>query len=359
MKVVVVTNDFPPKPGGIQQYLGKLTDAIDGEVLVLAPKDGPAAGTVRGEEVVRRHRRRFLWPTPSVRRWVVREVRRFDPDLVLFGAPYPLAWMAPRLKKHVDAPIGIICHGAEITIPAVIPGMRTLMRRSLRAADHRFAVSEYTARRVARLSGRHATYLGSGVDLEAFSPGDRRRGEVAVVGCVSRFVPRKGQGRLLRAVARLNRNGVACRVALVGSGRLERRLRKQAVRLGVDADFHVSVPWVELPQLYRQMDLFAMPCRSRWGGLEVEGLGIVYLEAAASGLPVVAGDSGGAPETVLPGRTGFVATSVSEIAEAIELLVRDPQRAESMGQAGRRYVSETYTWDRVASRIAKALGPQS
>lgn len=356
VRLLLITNDYPPKRGGIQQYLGNLIDAFDGEVLVLAPADGPAAATRRGETVVRRHGRRFLWPTPGVRRWIVSHIEAFAPDLVLFGAPYPLAWLTPRLKRDLDVAVGILCHGAEITVPAIVPGLRTLMRRSLRSADHRFAVSRFTARRVEALSGGRATYVGSGVDADSFSPAPSHADAsgAVVVGCVSRFVPRKGQARLLRALARVRADGTAAEALIVGSGRKERSLRRLAGRLGVPARFEVDVPWGTLPDLYRQMTAFCMPCRSRWFGLEVEGLGIVYLEAAASGLPVLAGDSGGAPETVVPGRTGFVVHSIGDIVEALEMLIGDRKRADEMGAAGREYVSSAYSWSLAAGRIARS-----
>ena len=357
MRLLLVTNDFPPKLGGIQQYLGNLIDAHEGEVLVLAPAGGPADGTKRGEAVVRRHRGRFLWPTRRVRRWVESEARQFRPDLVLFGAPYPLAWMSGRLKREVGVPIAVLCHGAEVTVPAVLPVARQFLRRSLRAADHRFAVSRFTVRRVERLTGMPVRYIGSGVDGAAFRPAAKGAGGDGppVVGCVSRFVPRKGQHRLIRAAAELEKRGRPIRLLLVGSGRKLGSLRRLADRLSVDVSFEVGVPWSQLPGLYRQMDVFCMPCRNRWGGLEIEGLGMVYLEAAASGIPVLAGDSGGAPEAVRPAETGFVVHGVADIVEGLEMLLGDPDRAAAMGGAGRRFVLDQYSWDLAARRLLAAV----
>lgn len=361
MRLLLITNDYPPKPGGIQQYVANLVDALRGEVRVLAPADGPADGTRRGEGVVRRHRRRFMWPTPGVRRWVTREASEFAPDLILFGAPYPLAWMGGRLKRDLGVPVAVLCHGAEVTIPSVLPIARQLLRRSLRAADHRFAVSRFTVRRVEKLTGMPVRYIGSGVDSVLFRPGDGdgEPGSAPVVGCVSRFVPRKGQHRLITAVADLHQRGVEARLLFVGSGRKLESLRRRADRLGVEARFEVDVAWGQLPGLYREMDVFCMPCRSRWFGLEVEGLGIVYLEAAASGLPVLAGDSGGAPETVKPAQTGFVVSGVPDIVEGLEMLLGDPSRAASMGEAGRRFVTTEYTWEGAARRLAEVADDAS
>jgi phosphatidylinositol alpha-1,6-mannosyltransferase len=172
---------------------------------------------------------------------------------------------------------------------------------------------------------------------------------------VSRFVPRKGQRRVLDAAARLRSEGRRLSVLMVGRGRNEQALRRRAERLGVPVRFEVGVPWDRLPGLYREMDVFVMPCRSRWGGLEVEGLGLVFLEAAASGLPVLAGDSGGAPETVVPGVTGFVVAADRHIDGGLRLLLDDPDRARAMGAAGRERVLAAYTWEAVAGRVMEGL----
>lgn len=351
----IITNDYPPKPGGIQQYLGNLVDAYPGDVMVLAPADEPASGTCRGESVVRRSRTRFMWPTPRTAAWCERELSEFAPEAILFGAPHPLTALAGRLRLRFAAPIGVLCHGAEVTIPAAIPGSRQVLAALLRAADVRFAVSRFTADRVATLTGRDAVYVGAGVDLTTFAPSPERGAVRLVIGCVSRFVPRKGQRRLLEAAARVRADGHDIEVLLVGRGRDEQRLRRRAAVLGVPTRFAVDVPWVELPRHYGEMDVFCMPCRSRWAGLEVEGLGLVFLEAAASALPVLAGDSGGAPETVVPGETGYVVHDVADIVEALEMLVDVPQRRRDMGRAGRLRMEGAFTWEAVARRLAEGF----
>jgi phosphatidylinositol alpha-1,6-mannosyltransferase len=357
MRVLLVTNDFPPKPGGIQQYLASLVDVFQGEVLVLAPRSAGESET-RDGVTVHRHRARFLWPLTGVRRWVMREAARFEPDAVLFGAPYPLAWLTRRLRTDLQVPVAVLCHGAEITVSSMIPGVRQLVRRSLRGADVRLAVSHYTLRQVERLTGMPTGYIGSGVDRSRFKPDDLRptaEASLPVVGCVSRFVPRKGQHRLIRAAAALQRRGTPVQLLFVGSGRRLGALRRLARRLRVQATFEVGVPWEALPGLYRAMDVFCMPCRSRWAGLEVEGLGIVYLEAASSGLPVLAGGSGGAPETIKPGETGFVVRSERDIVESIEMMLGDRNRARAMGTAGRVFMESDYTWSGAADRLEAAL----
>ena len=356
MRLLVITNDYPPKAGGIQTYLGNLIDALPGPVRVLAPADGPAAGTRRGEEVVRRGKHRFMWPTQAVVDWFIAEARGFAADAVLFGAPHPLTQAAGKLRRELGVPVGILCHGAEITIPAAIPGLRSWLRRVLRSADRLFAVSRYTARKVGRLTDREVVVIGAGVEVETFTPASPSpENQLPVVGCVSRFVPRKGQHRLIAAAEVLRQRGTRLELLLVGRGRLENRLRRQAARSAVPVRFEIDVPREDLADLYREMDFFCMPCRSRWGGLEVEGLGLVFLEAAAAGLPVLAGSSGGSPETVVPGETGFVVDSVSDIVDGLELLLADRGAATEMGVKGRRRVVEEYVWDRVVARLEDGL----
>lgn len=352
MRLLIVTNDYPPKPGGIQMYLKNLVDAYPDEVHVFAPADSDAD---RYEQGVTRGSKPYMLPTKPTARAITEVAQEFEPDAVLFGAPHPLPFLGGRIREALGVPIGVLSHGAEITIPGAIPVVRQLLGRNLASADVRFAVSRYTARKVERISGKSVEFLGAGVEVETFvPPRERRHNDPPVVGCVSRFVPRKGQGRLIEAAAKL---GSDVELLFVGKGRTEGDLRKKAADLGVNARFEVDVPWSELAGLYQQMDVFCMPCKSRWGGLEVEGLGLVFLEAASSGVPVLAGDSGGSPETVLPGETGFVVSDVDAIVEGLEILLNDPSSARQMGAQGRRFVESEFTWDHVVDRLHAGFAP--
>jgi phosphatidyl-myo-inositol dimannoside synthase len=337
VRLLLVTNDYPPKPGGIQMYLQNLVDAIDDPVLVVAPRDdrvdGPEDGVVRGD-------RSYMLPDRRTKDLVRTAAADFEPDAVLFGAPHPLAQMGPWLRDELGVPFGVLGHGAELTLPGSIPGARQLLGRSLAAADVLFATSRFTARQVASLSGMPVVTIGAGVEIDTFTPPTSpSANDLPIVGCVSRFVPRKGQDRLLEAAARLDRD---VEVLLVGTGRTEGKLRSLATKLGVRTTFVVDVPWNELPDMYRSMDVFCMPCKSRWGGLEFEGLGLVFLEAAATGLPVLA---------------GFFVSSVEDIVDGLSILLADPERAAEMGRAGRRFVEQEWTWDRVVERLYDGFGP--
>lgn len=352
MRLLIVTNDYPPKPGGIQIYLKNLVDAYPDEVHVVGPSDDDADHREPG---VSRAVRPYMMPTAATKRTIVEAAESFGPDALLFGAPHPLPVLGNRLRERLGVPIGVLSHGAEITIPGAIPGVRQILGRNLASADVRFAVSRYTADRVHRISRKPVELLGAGVEVDTFTPPrEPPNNGIPVVGCVSRFVPRKGQERLIRAVARLDTD---VEVLLVGRGRSEGRLRKLASSLDVRVRFEVEVPWSALPELYRQMDVFCMACKSRWAGLEFEGLGLVFLEAASSGVPVLVGDSGGSPETVLQGDTGFVVSDVDAIVEGLEILLSDLPSARRMGARGRQFVKREFTWERVVERLYDGFAP--
>ena len=349
MRVLLVTNDYPPRPGGIQQYLSNLVKHSSARFRVLAP-DHPGAPAEPG---VVRSDRKFMWPTARVREWIAGQIEEFEPDLLLFGAPHPLAQLGPRLGRTFGLPYVVMAHGAEVTLPGAVPGLRRLLGRTFRRAALVPAVSRYTAHRVERMGAKHTEVLGAGVDLEMFrprtSPSARDR---PVIGCISRLVPRKGHLRVLAAAERLDAAGTPVSVLLAGQGRLERRIRNRASRATVPVEVVTDAAWEELPGLYRSCDVFVMPARSRWLGLEAEGLGIVYLEASATGIPVVAGTSGGAPETVVPGVTGFVAGSTDHIVEAVGLAL---ERRPEMGPAARVHAEKHFSWEAVAGRLDAAL----
>jgi len=352
VRALLVTNDYPPKAGGIQQYLSNLVAHSSVSIRVLGPRH---AGAPPEPHVVR-GRYAYMLPTRRTYRWVSDQIRDFDPDVVVFGAPHPLAQMGPRLARVSGIPYVVIAHGAEVTLPAAVPLLRQMLRWTFRRAALVLTVSSFTAGRVGGLGALETEVLGAGVDLSLFRPGGRSgngsEGRPLVIGCISRFVPRKGHLRVLDAAERLRDGGLEVEVLLAGKGRLEARIRRAAARATVPVRVESDVPWDNLPDLYRSCDVFVMPARSRWLGLEAEGLGIVYLEASASGIPVVAGTSGGAPETVVPGVTGYVAGSVPEIVEAVSLVaVRRPE----MGSAARAHAVDQYSWEAVARRLDAAL----
>ena len=367
MRTLVVTNDFPPRPGGIQAYVHGLAGRLPGdEVVVYAPAwRGAAAFDAEQRFPVVRHPTSLMLPVPEVLRRARSLARAEGCDRVWFGAAAPLALLARPLG--LDRAVAST-HGHEVGW-ARLPGARSALRRIGRDVDVVTYLGDYTRRRIAPAVGPGARLerLPSGVDTSVFHPGAggaevrRRHGltDRPVVVCVSRLVPRKGQDVLVRALPELRRRVPGTVLLLVGGGPDLPRLRRLAAEHGVADDVVLtgSVPWPELPAHYDAGDVFAMPCRTRRAGLEVEGLGIVFLEASATGLPVVAGRSGGSPDAVLDGRTGSVVDgrSVVEVTDAVAGLLADPDRARAMGRAGRAWVEREWRWDVLAGRLRELL----
>ncbi len=447
--VLIVTNDFPPRRGGIQSFVHALAASMPaGTVTVYAPAwSGSGEFDALQPFPVIRHSGSLMLPVPSVARRAAAILRENDCDTVLFGAAAPLGLLAPALRRAGAVRIVAITHGHEAGW-AALPGARWLLRRIGDQVDVITYLGEYFRIRLARALSPDAAArmvrLAPGVDTTAFRPGAggaaiRARLGLAsrpIVLCVSRMVPRKGQDTLIRAWPQVlaearrrtagtpadgkpTRNAAGEGVAadgpaaeapvggdpcettsaggdpcettsaggrtagtasgdpgetalagepsavgdpvllLVGDGPYRADLTRLAQRCGVAGSvvFTGSVPWAELPAYYDAGDVFAMPCRTRRRGLDVEGLGIVYLEASATGLPVIGGDSGGAPDAILDGETGYVVPGRSEAAVADRLngLLADPSAAKAIGARGVAWVDREWRWDLVAERLAKVL----
>jgi phosphatidylinositol alpha-1,6-mannosyltransferase len=374
-KTLIVTNDFPPRPGGIQSFVHSMALRLDpGSVVVYAStwKDGSEVARFDAEQPfpVVRDRTSMLLPTPRVTRTAARLLREHGCSSVWFGAAAPLALMAPALRRAGARRLVGTTHGHEAGW-AQLPGSRRLLRRIGEGTDTLTYLGEYTRSRIAgALTAQAAArmvQLPPGVDEKTFHPGSggavvRARLGLAdrpVVVCVSRLVPRKGQDTLILAMPRILREFPDAVLLVVGGGPYRGELETLAERTGISeaVRFTGPVPWEELPAHYGAGDVFAMPCRTRRGGLDVEGLGIVYLEASATGLPVVAGDSGGAPDAVLDGETGWVVPggSPEQAAERILTLLRDPELRRRMGERGRDWVERAWRWDLLATRLTSLL----
>lgn len=371
MPSLLVTNDFPPKVGGIQSYLWELWRRLPaGEVTVLTTPYPGAAEFDRAQPFrVVRDRDNVLLPTPALARRIDSLAKEIGATLIFLDPALPLGALGPRLRA---APYVVVLHGAEVTVPGRLPGSRALLRRVLDGAAGILAAGHYPAAEAARAAGRPLPGLTipPGVDVDRFRPAAddpaaraltrKRLGlpETAplVVG-VSRLVPRKGFDVLIDAVARLHHSTAEpVHLAIAGSGRDRERLARRAVRAGLGERFHLlgRVPDDDLAAVYATADVFAMCCRERWGGLEAEGFGIVFLEAAASGVPAVAGRSGGAWEAVEDGETGFVVDPVDAgaVAGALERLLTDPELRRRMGTAARARAETSFAYDTLAASLA-------
>ncbi|EST34723.1 glycosyl transferase family 1 [Streptomycetaceae bacterium MP113-05] len=378
-KTLIVTNDFPPRPGGIQAFLHSMAQRLDPEQVVVYAStwkrgregaEATAAFDADQPFTVVRDRATMLLPTPRVTRRAVGLLREHGCRSVWFGAAAPLGLMAPALRRAGAERIVATTHGHEAGW-AQLPVARRLLRRIGDSTDTLTYLGEYTRSRIARAlsdgAAARMVQLPPGVDEKTFHPGsggDAVRERLGLSGrpvvvCVSRLVPRKGQDTLIAALPRVLAAVPDAVLLIVGGGPYRADLEKQAARLGVRDSVHFTgaVPWGDLPAHFGAGDVFAMPCRTRRGGLDVEGLGIVYLEASATGLPVVAGDSGGAPDAVRDGETGYVVHGgvPVEAADGIVTLLDDADLRARMGAAGRDWVESQWRWDLLAARLRALL----
>jgi phosphatidylinositol alpha-1,6-mannosyltransferase len=372
MTHLLVTNDFPPKVGGIQSYLWELWRRLPaGRAAVLTtPYRGAAAFDAEAPLPIVRDRRPVLLPDPWLPRRISEVADAVGAGLVVLDPALPVGWIGPRL----DRPYAVVLHGAEVTVPARLPGSRQALGRVLRGSTAVVAAGGYPAEEAARCVGGAdllpaTTIVPPGVDLERFRPLDedeRKQARVdlglptdaLVVLGLSRLVPRKGFDVLIEAAAKLADRHPELVVAIAGAGRDRRRLERLGEKHGAPVRFLGRVPETVKAALVGCSDVFAMLCRDRWLGLEQEGFGIVFLEAAACGVPSVAGRSGGAHEAVVDGTTGVVCARPADaaaVADCLAPLVADAAERRRLGRAARERVETELGWDHLARRLDAAL----
>jgi phosphatidylinositol alpha-1,6-mannosyltransferase len=367
---LLVTNDFPPKVGGIQSYLWELWRRLPPERAVVLTTAYPGAAEFDAAQPFRviRSKHPVLLPTRATTAHVERVAAEVGADLVLVDPALPLGLIGPRLTR----PYAVVLHGAEVTVPGRLPGTKALLRRVVAGAAHVVAAGGYPAaeaRRVAKAAMPPTTIVPPGVDTERFRPltDDERRKARADLGVadddelvvtMSRLVPRKGMDVVIEAAARLAVDRPRLVVLVAGTGRDRGRLERLAVRTNAPVRFLGRVPDDDLPRLLGSADVFAMLCRNRWAGLEQEGFGIVFLEAAACGVAQLAGDSGGAAEAVSDGETGLVIRrprDVGAVTTAMRRLLDDGDTRTRMGEAARRRAVEHFDYDHLATRLDAAV----
>ena len=378
-KVLFVTNDFPPQSGGIETFIAGLISQL--------PKDSVVVHTSSQKNVMQqekydqeifeslgalvvRDRQRILLPTPGLRRRVLGTVHAHGIDTVVFGSSVPLGLLAPSLRRQGVVTMVAITHGHEVWWSRV-PIFSAALRRVCSQVDAITYLGNFTKSaisRVMRASDREKlVQLPPGVDLKFFTPGEKPEYLLdryhlhgkKIILCAGRLVQRKGQDVLIDALSILRERDKNLHLLIVGAGNYEKALRARVEKLNLNSSvtFAGRIEYQELPAHFRLADIFASPTRDRFGGLEVEGLGIVYLEASASGLPVIAGNSGGAPDAVLDGRTGLVreGRNAHLLAQTLqELLENDNVRSE-MGKQGREWMEREWNWEVIGARFRTML----
>lgn len=355
-----VTNDFGPRAGGIETFVHGLIERFpEGSVIVYTSQQGDTAKYDAkwladfGVEVIR-DRSKMLLPTPRVIRNLQRVIAKRDIQSIVFGAAAPLALMGKFLRAELKV---ALTHGHEVWW-AKVPPFNLLMRIIGNSVDHLTYLGEYTKREISKGISKRAQsamiQIAPGIDTEKFRPVDAKalRNELGltnkeVIISVGRLVPRKGQDQLIKAIPQILKVRPNAHLLFVGTGKYKTKLDKliSERNLQNNVTFTGRVQYDDLARYICVGDIFAMPSRSRLAGLEVEGLGIVYLEASACGLPVLGGDSGGAPDAVLQGVTGLVVNGldIDAIATgAIKLLAGD---RSAMSKAGRKWAVENWDWN--------------
>lgn len=371
-RTLIVTNDFPPRTGGIESFVLAMAQRMPKDQVVVhtARQNGDRAFDATLDFPVVRDPSRLMVPTPAISRRAVELARSEGCDRVWFGAAAPLGLMAGRLRASGVQRLIATTHGHEVWW-AGVPVTRSLIRRIGRDVDVVTYLGEYCRARIAPALDPAArarmVQLTPGVDDVAFHPGAdgaavRKKhglGDRPVVVCVSRMVARKGQDVLVEALPRIRELVPDAALLLVGDGPYRSAVERTVDRLGLREHvvFAGRVPWAQTPDYYAAGTVFCMPTRTRRAGLEPEALGICYLEAAAVGLPVVAGDSGGAPDAVLDGENGYVVDGRDRaaVAQRCAELLLDPELARKFGERGRAWVAEKWRWDDLALRLQHLL----
>ena len=369
MKHLLVTNDFPPKIGGIQNLLWEWWRRLPpGSFAVLtSPHLGAKSFDAAQEFEIRRVREPWLLPHPVMVKRINQMAKEIGADFVVLDPAVPLGIVGPRL----ELPYMVVLHGAEVTVPGRLPLSRYVLSRVLKNASHIIAAGEYPAAEARHAGGSTLpiTVIPPGVDTQRFRPLNDEERKISrrefgvsddaelIVG-VSRLVPRKGFDTLIEVAATLRASRPRLQVLIGGGGRDAKRLQKLIDKLGAPVRMLGRVTDEQLPRLYGCADVSAMLCRSRWGGLEQEGFGIVFSEAASCGVPQIAGKSGGAADAVLDGLTGKVVqnpSDVAQVASTVNQLLDDAFLRSLMSVASRERALTTFDYNVLTKSLAQVL----
>lgn len=372
-KALMVTSSFLPGRGGIETYLAQLCAELRPACAVLAPatRDGRAIPQDLGYPI-EGHQGSMLMPTPKLAEMIVDVARRHETNRVLFGTPWPLSLLGPRLAS-AGLRYAVIVHGAEMLVPSTVPLLRGRLARALAGADLLLPVSHFTAETLQSvIEGRGLAVppievTRARIDLERYRPdadsiGIRRLlgidEQVRIVLALGRLVRRKGVHRIIHAMPDVCRRVPDALLVVAGTGPRERSLHSLARRTRSPVVFAGRVTDADAPALFATADVFALPVVDRFFGLNVEGLGVVLLEASASGTPCVTGRSGGTVEAVLDGRTGFIvdARDHNQLVDRVATLLEEPARAHEMGRAAREHVAKDFSRRPLPENLIDWLG---
>ena len=369
MRHLLVTNDYPPKVGGIQSYLWEIYRRLPQDKVVVYTTPHPDSESFDQKQThkIVRSKQRVLLPTRQVANQIRSVAEAENIDFIMFDPAVPIGILGPK----IGIPYGVILHGAEVTIPGRVPIARTLIANVLQHAKLVVTAGDYSTKEAIRAAKQNlpVCVIPPGVDVDRFKPLDERarstvrerfnfKDDDEVILTLSRLVPRKGMDVLISATSELMKTRPRVHLLIAGTGRDLRRLKALAQSTNAPVTFLGFVSDDEVSELYGMADVFGMICRVRWGGLEQEGFGIVFLEAAACGVPQIAGRSGGADEAVLEGETGFVVddpTDSNAVKQALEKLLTDSETKQEMGRNSRARAEKEFSYDYLAIKYWEAL----
>ena len=369
MRHLLVTNDYPPKVGGIQSYLWEIYRRLPQDKVVVYTTPHPDSESFDQKQThkIIRSKQRVLLPTRQVANQIRSLAEVENIDFIMYDPAVPIGILGPK----IGIPYGVILHGAEVTIPGRVPIARSLIANVLQHAKLVVTAGDYSTKEAIRAAKQNlpVCVIPPGVDIDRFKPLDEQarstirerfnfKDDDEVILTLSRLVPRKGMDVLISAISELMKTRPRVHLLIAGTGRDLRRLKALAQSTNAPVTFLGFVSDDEVAELYGMADVFGMICRVRWGGLEQEGFGIVFLEAAACGVPQIAGRSGGADEAVLEGETGFVVdnpTDSNAVKQALEKLLTDSETRQEMGRNSRARAEKEFSYDYLAIKYLEAL----
>ena len=368
-KHILITNDFPPKVGGIQSYLWELWRRLPSEDFFVhtTPFFGDKEFDSEQSFKISRSSKKVLLPNMKINKNLEKLKKGINPELIVWDPAFPLGVSAP----WTEIPYALVLHGAELAIPGKLPLAKSLLANTLKKASLVICAGNYPAEEAERIAKQSLpiVVIPPGVDIQRFSPANafekkeaRRSFEIPntsmVILALTRLVPRKGVDVLIEAVKMLKENYPELLLLIGGTGRDARRLEGLSKDLGSNVKFLGEISEEALPDLYRAADIFCMPCRSRWAGLEQEGFGIVFLEAAASGIPQIAGKSGGSADAVVDNETGFIIDdprNPRQLAQSIQVLLENPVEIERMASNSRMRAKSNFSYEQLSKTLIKTL----
>jgi len=351
MNILLITNDWLPKKGGITTYLTKVSENLNSNLIIYGPNWADGENLIKSKE-------KFIFNPNKVFKEVQEIVIEKQIDLILHGSSNPNFLFVnkltnlelPNQPRHIKIPQYMICHGAEFNILNYIPLIRTILKRNLNNLNKVFTVSEFSRKKLIDITSTEVINIGAGAEIEEFERDYKIEGALTV-GVVSRFVSRKKINWLIDAAHEINQEGYEIKLNILGFGKQENYLKKLAGITSAEVTFFDDLEEEENSNFYKSIDIFAMPSTSKYFGIEYEGLGLVYLEAGSYGMPVIVGASGGSVETILPGRSGFVVSSPKLLKEAILYFINNPQKIEEFGNESKKFVKENYNWEKSIDKL--------